>query len=427
MDSNQIPTGAQQVPQAPVQAAPQAQYVPTQPKPFSGSWPKLLIGLVLFGVVLVGQGIAVAIAFAISDELLVEETAYELISALFALVAIAVLGGLSWLRIDDRKVLNAIKDCWWLLLLDVALMGITIFEYASEGESLARGWFGDFIMTALLCLGIGLCEEGMFRGLINGPLLARFGKTRRSIVMCALVSSLVFGLFHVLPPDPSEMNPLGFVQMALKTIQTGICGFTWAIIATKERDLWGVSIVHGLSDFMLIVPEVMFGAMETALSTDYVSTDASEALETIGVYVITILVYLPLIVRTVKIIRSLDAPNYGPFVRPALYAAPAAAGVGPAPMRVAPVMQQAPVAPQQAWAAVPTPGVARTPAPVMPQQAPAPVAPQQAPAVPVVDPSRQDAPRSVSHGQAAPQQQVPYQPYQQGGNGTAGPPRPSGM
>ena len=462
MDNNQtpVPQGTyqyQQVPQGtayqqPVPQPQQYAYMPQAPAPvgFKGSWGKLVLGFILFWVAVVGQDLAVAIAYFVSDELLAMETAYEVSSAVIALAIFAALGGWRWLKLDDRKVFQAIRDCWWLLFLDVALMCLTTFSALSDGDSLAKGWFGQVILTAIMCLGIGLSEEGLFRGLLHNSFLARFGKTRKSVVMCALMSALVFGLFHVLPADESDFTTLGVIQMILKTLQTGVCGFTWAIIATRDDDLWGVAIVHGLSDFLLIAPDIAFGWMDSALSTEYVSSD-EEAMETIIVYLITIAAYLPLIVRTIKIIRKMDAPDYGAYVNPVLYAAPVAAtaqgGVvmqQPQVAPVAPVYQQPYVQPTQQQPMAQPYVQPVQPAQQQPMAQPYVQPIQQPTQVPIYDPQAaalQDAPRSVSHTQAAqpyvqpaPQQQTYYPPQYpqypqqgQGQNPAGGPPRPAGM
>lgn len=289
------------------------------PAESKGSIGKMLIGLAAFAAAIVLEGVAVSVAFALTDDTLPLETIYQIVSAGIALLIFAALGGSAYLHFDGKKIMAAIKDCWWLLLIDFVILGLTLFSAFTDGDTLTDNWLLLFILSAILCLGIGLSEEGLFRGLLLHGLLAKMGVSKKGVVWAIIISSVVFGLFHVLPADPSEFTPLGILQMILKTAQTGLCGVIWAAVVIHYDDIWGAAIVHALSDFLLIFPDIIFGYMDSALSTDYVSTD-EEAMATIMVYVVFIALYIPLIVRSIKVIRQMETPDMGAFV-------PAAAAV----------------------------------------------------------------------------------------------------
>lgn len=276
---------------------------------------KLILAIVFIVGTIFAQGIATVWAFYNLWDLdpLMIDVVYELSGSLVVIIAMAILGGIRYYRFDVKKIGFALKSCWWMLLVDTAMGIWDISDYLAEGTELVPNWGLRLVLIVVICIGVGISEEGMFRGLALGGLLGPFGSKKWGVVAACVLSSLAFGAIHVIPVEPSDLNPLGIAQMILKTLQTGVCGLIWAAVVIRSDDMWGVAFAHGLTDLPLMVSEALFYSGD--MTTEYVASGEEEAIYTIVMYLIIIALYLPLVVRSVKILREAEAPDYGPFFK----------------------------------------------------------------------------------------------------------------
>jgi CAAX protease family protein len=133
------------------------------------------------------------------------------------LMAVALLlarsAGTSWvsmgMRVDRLRRgagVGALVGITVIVVLVVAV-AIPVSREAFRDERIVEGSLALSLYHALfrVPLGTGLYEEVLFRGIIFG-VLAR----RTSVLGAALWSSLLFGVWHVLPAlDAIEANPIG--------------------------------------------------------------------------------------------------------------------------------------------------------------------------------------------------------------------------
>lgn len=185
--------------------------------------------------------------------------------------------------------------------------------------ALPATWISSLLSTAILCLFVGIFEEALFRGLIFNSLLLKRGDTKKGIYIAMFLASLIFGIVHILPVFISGafLDPIILLQSLLKTIQTGMCGFLLAAIYLKTGSLWGIAFIHGLNDFLLMVwGNMLSGAVSSVIPGKFFASyvDASggnTSFLLIIVYLVTILLSIPFITKSIKIINSLDLPQYG--------------------------------------------------------------------------------------------------------------------
>ena len=95
----------------------------------------------------------------------------------------------------------------------------------------------------------------------------------------------------------------------MKVVQTGMCGFFFAAIVIKTRNLWTAISIHAINDFMLMF--ISNGLMPEAVSTEYVAT-GEDGISILVVYVIISLLYIPLIVMGKRFIDQ-ASPWRGAF------------------------------------------------------------------------------------------------------------------
>lgn len=228
-----------------------------------------------------------------------------------AILGMVGLGGAQALVPTCATMRFAFRQGWWVVLLSVCLCAFDLVTcMVVEGMPPVDDWPQRVMSVLILCLLIGILEETMFRGLLLGGMLDAFGSTKHAIMVIALCTSAGFGIAHVNWIELDYANSLDLVQALLKTIQTGIFGFFLTAIVMSSHNVAGASLLHGLNDFLLMFPAV--GLLGESTEIDYVTT-GEDVWPTIILYLVIIALYLPLLVRGIRLLRNVEAPAYGPF------------------------------------------------------------------------------------------------------------------
>ena len=109
----------------------------------------------------------------------------------------------------------------------------------------------------ILMTSVGLFEELMCRAVLCDAFIYQFRSFKGVFVLTGIAVSFIFGFLHVAGSPVN--NPLMLAQAVLKTVSTGILGFSLLMIYWKTRDAVGCAVVHALYDFLLIGPAALFG------------------------------------------------------------------------------------------------------------------------------------------------------------------------
>ena len=268
---------------------------------------KVFLAIVMFLLVNVFEVIGYVIGSAVGLDPMV--TAY-VGGAAGSVVGMLALGWLDLVRPRASVIKESLRMGWWLLACDVLLIGIEVVASIAEGEwRFASGWPLRTLGLLVMCLAIGICEEGMFRGLLFGGLLSRKGATDADVQKMAIISSAAFGLAHVEWWAMDYSDPMSWTQAILKVLQTGILGLFFTAVVVKTRSITGCMLLHGVSNFMLMVTSV--GLMDYTPDVEYVTT-GPDAVMVVVTYVLVIVMYVPLLVRAIRVFRK---PCTSPFTR----------------------------------------------------------------------------------------------------------------
>lgn len=234
--------------------------------------------------------------------------------SVLAVLFIVLLGGGSWLRFNPQTVRRAWKYAWFMILINVVLSFLITINLAIQflqGEldiSSALYWAG---YSTVLCILIGVNEEGMFRGLLLGGMLAKMGNKKNGPLIAAIVSSLVFGAVHVIF-DMDFSNALVIAMGLLKTLETSMFALVLCAPVMQDKNLCGAMTVHAFFDWVILCGStVAEGGMR---APTYVSADPQVALPSMIVFGILVLLYLPKTIRAIKDLRDMELPQYGPFI-----------------------------------------------------------------------------------------------------------------
>ncbi len=397
----QAPAYAQNPPVAPQQVAPQPQPTAPQPtapqpqqayvqptpayvqpataKPKKG-WGKLILALVLVPLFIVGELVGMLIADALNLDDVGLNLMAEACGAISMLIPCLVLGGTKLLNITKESWKIGWHGLWWSIAISAGIAIYDLYWTISEGElNLVPDWPWQLFLSLIFCIFIGFFEEFMTRGLVLNGLLARMGTNRKGVVWACILSAVFFGMLHVDLSRIGDITFLEFAQGILKVLQTGMYGFALAAVVCKTGELVSASLLHCLDDWLLFMLTFVMGE---SLETEYVASGTEEGIATVVVYLVCIALYIPLVIRAVKTLKTLDIPNRGAFFREA------AAAAQPAP--AAPTGYAAPAfAPQAAAPTAPAAPVAPQGYPVQQRQQAAPAAPQGYPTQQAAAPTQQ--------------------------------------
>jgi len=248
------------------------------------------------------------------------ENCLELVYAAITLVVLAALGGTSCIRLSAKGVGYAFHKLLYVLIwLAVIAFIVFLSGYAmssKDGASPIRpDWTMQLLINIVLCIGIGIFEECLCRGILFGSLLAKMGSTHRGIVWAIVISSVVFGFMHTVPYflKGTVITLAAWAQVVTKTFDAGVFGALMALLYLRTRNIWSIAAIHCLND---LLPLVAMSVVSNPFTVTYVSNDAQSASNSLVYTVVMFLVvYLPVLLKLARDFRaSTPLPQMGPFV-----------------------------------------------------------------------------------------------------------------
>lgn len=132
----------------------------------------------------------------------------------------------------------------WLFIAFKFVAIYIIFAFLPPGVIHVQPW--GIVLALALAFSIGLFEEYLFRGFLFKNLVR--GRDESAVIPAALLSSLMFGLFHidfmmVLKGEGISLGQIGIVSFAF-----GV-GFYLAAITYRFGKMWIPVTIHALIDF----------------------------------------------------------------------------------------------------------------------------------------------------------------------------------
>ncbi len=261
---------------------------------------------ILVALVCLGIGIA-AIKLPVYNIPGLSVVRFVMTAIMFGVIAVMGGGG-SLLRVREGAADTLRKSIYPLIL--AVLMGALMVMAALFGNMMnTEGLAATEFKFLILCASIGLFEESLFRGVLFSGLLRKMGGTRKGILGAVLLSSLIFGFVHV--EDyifGGSYDLVGCVQSVLKILQSGALGFLLAALYMKNKNMWMIALVHGLNDFFPMQAVILGNAS----LGNYVGSGEGGVI-LIGIYLVYFLLYIPVIISSVRIIKKQELPEYGVF------------------------------------------------------------------------------------------------------------------
>ena len=281
----------------------------------------LILGFVAsFHGVLLGGGLLYGLGqiwglWKTTDGYLVTMLPLELGGVIAAVIACHALGGASLMRPQLASIVDTFHRLRWLVVVSGLEVALQLLAFTTGDYSLSPNWPLYLLHILLLCMMIGMFEEIVFRGIILNGLLAPLGERRDGVLKALLISSLLFGAAHLIGQDTDWSDRLQATQAILKVAQTGVLGFVFGVCAIHQRNLTGVAVFHGFTDFVLMVLPYMLNGPEQG-EVQYVTADSQAAMTTIVMYSVLIALYIPALVTAMRTLRQEQLPQCGEFMDP---------------------------------------------------------------------------------------------------------------
>jgi len=206
------------------------------------------------------------------------------------IIFLVLLWRFGWINASGLNRMGKIIN--WLIIGIILLYEIFTKLYAFTG-GFALGLPSSPLEIANLVVNLptSLVEEIMFRGLILVSMIMAWGNTKQGQIKAIILSSLFFGLIHLLN---IIVRPVGvvFFQVIVVILQ----GMVYATIVLAFRSLWPSIIIHWLSN--------------AAVNIMLVGNESYQ--ETISMWLIYALTVIPLIIYSAYLVRKL--PSDSPII-----------------------------------------------------------------------------------------------------------------
>jgi len=156
-----------------------------------------------------------------------------------------ILWRFGWLQSSGIARLGTMGNKWtWPIVGGLAIYKVLIEVYAfTDNLRVELPTSSINIAKAIYYFPASLVEETMIRGLILVAMTVAWGATKRGVVKGVVISSVMFGLFHLLNV---LANPVDMV--VLQVMVAVLTGIFYAALVLKFRSLWPAILLHWLTN-----------------------------------------------------------------------------------------------------------------------------------------------------------------------------------
>jgi len=125
---------------------------------------------------------------------------------------------------------------------------------------------------------VGVLEEVVFRGLIQGSMIKDFGTKRKGIVVSVVLSSIIFGIAHIINIGENYINFNGVIRQVFAAT---CLGTLFGVVLLRTRNIYPIIFIHSAISFFSLIgtlfpeyfPEKVYGeksASELIVSSVFV-------------------------------------------------------------------------------------------------------------------------------------------------------------
>jgi membrane protease YdiL (CAAX protease family) len=136
------------------------------------------------------------------------------------------------------------KQLWVLLpALVIALDNLPWLSYFAGNMQLTHTQPLHFVLFGAYCALVGFFEEILFRGIFFSVLASIFEQTKKGFLYTYLISSVAFGVIHLLNVFTS--GGAAVLQAGYSILTGGLFGFVWI----KTKNIVFPAVIHAIYNF----------------------------------------------------------------------------------------------------------------------------------------------------------------------------------
>lgn len=159
-----------------------------------------------------------------------------------SLIFLAILWRFGWVKTSGLTRFGNVKV--WLVIPILLVYHLLVNLHFMTGDlSIVFPNSPLAIANLVYYFPAGLMEEIMFRGLVLLAMVFAWGPTKKGLTKAVLLSSLLFGLIHLL-----NIVELPIEVVFLEVLVAAMLGFLWAAILMASRSMWPAIILHWLTN-----------------------------------------------------------------------------------------------------------------------------------------------------------------------------------
>lgn len=231
---------------------------------------------------------------------LIEDAVGKTVADGIVLTVTRALGGLAFLAMVINlgyRVLDPFKKPFFkglLISIPAFVIAINNFPFSAviKGDARITGEWWAVLLLFIECLCVGFFEEMAFRGVVFLSLLKRKPKSMGWAALSVILSSVIFGLVHMINLFESSPGAV-FLQIGYSALIGAMC----SVVLVKTSNIWLCVLIHGIYNFAgAVVPRcgdgqiwdtftVIFTAVVSVLVAAYMIviffTDKGKGLETV--------------------------------------------------------------------------------------------------------------------------------------------------
>jgi membrane protease YdiL (CAAX protease family) len=171
------------------------------------------------------------------------------VAVVILLAGIWLFSYLKKLGFKKKNILKGLKYTAIVLIGSLYSLTLSII-YPKQYELYIPGIY-RIVSIVFQMLGIAFFEEILFRGILLNTIIYKFGNKKNGIYYAIIISSLLFGLSHLLNLINSPNIVTGTIS---QVIYSTIIGFIYSTVYIRYKNIFSIIIIHALFNIISIFP-----------------------------------------------------------------------------------------------------------------------------------------------------------------------------
>ena len=144
-----------------------------------------------------------------------------------------------------RFTLEGMKEGLLTGIVMILLSGLLILSFFFNHDPITAS-APDIVLFVLFAVLIGICEEGMFRGIFQNAFHEYFGEeNKKQVVLAIVTASTVFGLLHF----ANLLSGASLLSVTIQAFSAIAGGIVFGVVYwNSKKNLWACVLIHGFAD-----------------------------------------------------------------------------------------------------------------------------------------------------------------------------------